>query len=289
LSTNADTHEPPHQASIFDRVLQSDLVKLQAARSLFTHGRLLMRVVRNDLAARHAASILGLGWTVVGPLLILVIYASVYLFVFRVQAVAGLSGFRYVMLIFCGLVPFLATAEAVSGGVTSIIADKALLTNTVFPIELVPIKPVITAQLTMFVGIVVILAGLIFSASLSWTVLLLPLVWLAHVLSLVGLNWVLSLLNVVFRDLQNLISAVLMILVVTSPIAYTPAMVPPQFQLFIAINPFAHFVLAYQSVLVLGQVPSVSESVILAAISLGLFAFGSWLFPRAKRVLLDYV
>jgi lipopolysaccharide transport system permease protein len=120
-------------------------------------------------------------------------------------------------------------------------------------------------------------------------VLLLPLLWFGHVLSLAGINWVLSLLNVVFRDLTSLISAILMILFVASPIGYTPAMVPAQLQALVVLNPFAYYVIAYQKLLVLGELPTPFETVVLVVLSLGSFALGSWFFPRAKRVLIDYV
>jgi lipopolysaccharide transport system permease protein len=278
------TAEVTTSTSIGGRFFESEFWTAQAARSLFSHGALLFRVVRNEIAARYAGSMLGVAWSLIAPLLILAIYAS-----FRVQRVAGMSGFGYVMLIFCGLVPFLATAEALSVGVTSVLADKALLTNTVFPIDLVPIKPVISSQLIMLVGMVVIIVGLASDHALTWTVGLLPLVWLGHAMALAGLNWILSLLNVVFRDLQNLIGAFLMIMLIASPIAYRPEMVPPQLHLLVTLNPFAHYVLAYQDVLALGQVPSKSEVAILVVLSLGTFALGSWFFPRAKRVLIDYV
>ncbi len=266
-----------------------DGLRLQAAWPLIAHRILLLRVVRNDMAARYAGSILGLAWSVIAPLLILSIYASIYLLIFRVQNIAGMDTFHYVMLVFCGLVPFLMTAEALATGVTSVLADKALLTNTVFPIELVPVKPVLSSQAPMIIGMTIIVVGLAFDHALSWTVLVLPLIWIGHAMALTGLNWVLSLLNVVFRDLQNLIGAVLMITLVASPIAYRPQMVPAQLHLLVTLNPFAHYVLAYQDVLALGTLPTANEALVLFALSAGTFAAGSWFFPRAKQVLLDYV
>ena len=271
------------------RALKSRFIEQQSARLLVKHFPLLLRVVRNDLRARYAGSIIGVGWSVITPLLILGIYAAVYLFIFRIQRVANLSGFQYVMFIFSGLVPFLATGEALSIGVTSVLADKALLSNTVFPIDLVPVKPVITSQVVMTAGMTVLIIGLAFSGGLHWTVVLVPLLWFGHALALAGINWVLSLLNVVFRDLQNLISAILMILLVASPIAYTPSMVPPQLQPLVLFNPFAYYVIGYQKLLVLGELPTPVETIVLVTLSLGLFALGSWFFPRAKRVLIDYV
>ena len=53
------------------------------------------------------------------------------------------------IFIFSGLVPYLMTAEALVAGVTSVIANKSVLSNTVFPIDLTPVKAVLTSQATM--------------------------------------------------------------------------------------------------------------------------------------------
>lgn len=263
-------------------------MKEQSIRYLVSHGRLLLRVVRNELAARYAASLLGLGWAALAPLLILGIYALIYVEIFKVR-VPGLEPVNYALFIFSGLVPYLATAEAVAVGVSSVVADKALLSNTVFPIDLVPVKPVLNSQVTMAVGLTVIIIGLAATRSLHWTVVLVPLVWIGHAAALIGLNWVLSLLNIVVRDLQNLITAILMMLLVASPIAYTPEMVPPVLKPLITVNPFAYYVVSYQNLLVFGRLPSPFDVFMLVIISGGLLLIGSWFFPRAKRVLLDYI
>lgn len=273
----------------FRNALQLHFVELQSARHLLTHWRLLLRVVRNDLRARYAGSIMGVGWSVISPLMILGIYAAVYLLIFHVQRVAGLSSQRYVLFIFSGLVPFLATGEALSIGVSSVVADKAILNNTVFPIDLLPLKPVITSQVIMIVGFAVLFVGLTFNGGVPWTAAFFPLLWAGHALALAGLNWMLSLLHIVFRDLQNLIGVILMMLLVASPIAYAPSMVPPELQPLLTLNPLAYYVIGYQKLLVLGELPDAHQTMVLVVLSLGLFALGSWFFPRAKRVLIDYV
>jgi lipopolysaccharide transport system permease protein len=106
---------------------------------------------------------------------------------------------------------------------------------------------------------------------------------------LIGVNWILSLLNVIFRDLQNLVTAVLMVMLVASPIAYTPDMVPSSLKPLLAVNPFAYFVVAYQQVIMLGIWPSMPHLALLVVMSIVTFWVGGWLFYRAKRVIIDYV
>jgi lipopolysaccharide transport system permease protein len=258
-----------------------------SARYLRTHWLLLWRVTRNELWSRYAGSVLGFGWVILSPLLILGIYALIYLEIFHVQVPSLTSG-EYVLYIFSGLVPYLATGEALSHGVSSVVSSRSILSSTAFPIDLVPVKAVLTSQGTMVVGIAVIIIGMAATGHVHPTVLLVPVIWVFQVLFLIGVNWFSSLLNIVFRDLQNLITAILMLMLVASPIAYTPDMVPSQLRALIVLNPFAYFVIAYQSLIVLGEVPPPQDLAVIATVSLTVFVLGSRFFPAAKHAFLDY-
>lgn len=266
----------------------SEEIRTHSGRLLVSHFALLWRVSLSELRSRYAGSVLGLGWAVLTPLLMLGIYAIVYSVILKVK-VPGLTTPLYILYIFSGLVPYLTTAEALGGSVTSVVATKSVWSNTVFPVDLAPAKVVLLSQLPMAVGfitMIVVLAGL---QHMHWTLLLLPVIWVFHAMALIGITWILSLINLVFRDLQNVIGLLLMILMIASPIAYTPEMVPEQLKLILILNPFAYLVGAYQHVIVLGTLPPVGNIVFLVVFSLSVFLFGGWFFARAKPVMLDYV
>lgn len=248
----------------------------------------LWRVTRDDVRARHAGSVLGLAWFVLSPLLVLSVYAAVYLLVFRVR-VAGLTSPEYVLFVFAGLVPFLATGEALGHGVPSVVMGRSVLTSTVFPLELVPARAVLAAQGIMGVGLAVVLAGAVATGRLRWTALLVPVLWLLQALFLLGIVWVMSILNVVLRDLQHAVTLLLMALLVASPIAYAPEMVPGRLRLLLLLNPLAWFITAWQDVLVLGRFPTAGHLLVLVSLSLGAFLAGAWFFARVKRMWIDYV
>jgi lipopolysaccharide transport system permease protein len=261
-----------------------------SARYLRSHWRLLIRVTRQDLRLRHAGSLLGLGWIAAGPLLILGVYSLIYLEVFKVRANGlPLSRAAFVIYIFCGLVPYLATAESMSRGVVSVITNKAVLNNTVYPIDLTPVEAALGAQAIFIIGMPLVIVGAILTGHAHPTLVAVPVVWALMFLWLVGVNWLLSLLNVAFRDLQNLLTVILMVLLVASPFAYTTAQLPPAVRLIVYLNPFAYFVVAYQQLIVLGHLPDAKHTAVLVLMSIGTFVLGSWFFARAKGVLLDYV
>jgi lipopolysaccharide transport system permease protein len=249
---------------------------------------LLLRVTWNDLVRRYAGSILGVSWVFIAPAASIGLYAAVYRLIFRIR-VPGLGGWDYVLYIFSGLVPYLMTAEALTAGVSSVIVNRSVLNNTVFPIDLAPAKAVLSAQGSMLVGMITTVVGVIAVGRANWTMLLLPLVWALQVMALIGISWMLSLVNVVLRDVQNLITLLLVMLMIASPIAYTPAMVPASITFVIWLNPLAYFVTTYQRILVLGQVPDLPTALLLVIGSVGLFLLGGHFFSRTKSVMIDYV
>jgi lipopolysaccharide transport system permease protein len=259
-----------------------------AWRFLVTHRRPLWRSTRTEIHARYAGSLLGTTWIFLAPVLLLAIYGVVYLAIYDVKT-PELSSTRYMLYIFAGLVPYLTTAESLTQGAGSIATNRSLLMNTVFPVDLAPVRAVLTALPIALAGSAIILVGAAAAGTLHWTALLLPVVLVLHTLALVGLNWFLSLVAVVVRDVLYVITVVLVMLLVLSPIAYTPSMVPSGWKFVLAINPFAWFVLVYQKLLILGEMPSALLWAGLVAAGLGLFVAGDRFFSWAKRVAMDYV
>jgi homopolymeric O-antigen transport system permease protein len=171
----------------------------------------------------------------------------------------------------------------------AVITNKSVLNNTVFPIDLTPIKPVLGTQAIMSAGMGVVLVAAVVTRNVHWTLVLLPVIWIMNAVWLAGVNWLLSILNVIFRDIQNLVNAILMVMLVASPIAYTPDMVPATLKPLLALNPFAYFVVAYQQIIMLGIWPSIPHIVVLLFMAISTFLLGSWVFSRTKQVIVDYV
>jgi lipopolysaccharide transport system permease protein len=259
-----------------------------SAAYLRSHRKLLLRSTRNEIRVRYAGSIFGAAWVVLAPALLLTVYGLVYLEVYKIRT-PGLGATAFVLYIFAGLVPFLATAQALTAGVSSLIDNPALLTNTVFPIDLAPVRAVLTATPVLAVGTVVVLIGSAAAGRADWPLLLLPLLILLHVLGLIGVAWFLSLVTVVARDLQYVIAVLILVLLVASPIAYTTRMLHGSIGLLVYLNPFAWFVIAYQKILVLGESPSPLHWAALAIAGGGLFFAGGRFFAWAKGVAMDYV
>ena len=256
-------------------------------RTLRRYSKILLRTTISEVKFRYAGSILGLFWLILAPVLLMVIYAGVYLVIFRIRP-SDMSAQTYVLYVFSGLIPFLGFSEALNSGSSSLSLNKAILLNTVFPAELVPLRAVLCSQAPTAVGLVISVLLAIALGTASPAILALPLIWLALIFFVAGLVWVLALLSLVARDIQQLLTFVSMALLIVSPIAYTPEMVPSVIRPLFFANPLSYFIDAFHEVLVYGRPPSIglwAEIIGMSALS---FSTGFWVFQRAKRVFFDY-
>jgi lipopolysaccharide transport system permease protein len=250
------------------------------------HRRMLWATTQTDVRTRFAGSVLGLAWLAAYPLLVLGAYAAVYVAIFRVRF-DGYDSIDYVLLIFCGLIPFLGFAEGLSASVTAVTNNRNLVRNTLFPVELLGVKAVLASQCSQIVGTAVLLTALAAAGRLGPTAALVLPVWVCQVGFGIGVGWIVGTLNVFLRDLQMVVGVVVMVLMMASPIAYTPEMVPGALRPVLVLNPLAHFIRAYQECLMLGTVPGPGTWAAVAGLGLGAPAVGYWFLRRLKPVFAD--
>ena len=194
----------------------------------------------------------------------------------------------YVLYVFCGLASFLPFSNALSTGVLSLVANKTVLLNTIFPAELIPLRSVMVASVGLPVSVAILFVADVLISDPSWSFLLVPVVMLLQLMFVAGVAWILSLLALLVRDIQHLIYYVTMMLMILTPIAYTQAMIPPSLQVVIYLNPVSYYVLSLQSLIILNELPSIGVIVAMVSISLATFVAGFNMCRSARGSFYDY-
>ncbi len=261
---------------------------LEPYRLFYDHRHLLWDAVKQTLKARHAGSILGSAWLVLGPLILLSLYAILYTLIFRVRPV-NLSIIDYILYIFCGLIPFISFSQALASGSSALSANNALLLNRMFPAELIPAREVIAAGMFMVVGGGLTIAYKVLTGGVTWSWVLIPVIVILMAMATCGAVWGLSLANLVLKDVQQIVGYVVMLILVASPIAYTPDMVPPNLRVLLYLNPFAYYVSAFQTILVLGKWPS--PVILMGCIAFAFISFHGMykVFKLGKAIIADHI
>jgi lipopolysaccharide transport system permease protein len=255
---------------------------------LFSDNRkVLYATTVQALRGRFVGNVLGATWLLLYPLLFLSMYSVVFIFILGVR-VPGLGTPDYVVTIFCGLVPFLAFSEAFGVGTTSIVSNRGLLKNTLFPIELVVARDVIVGHATMALGMLLVWMAVVYQGHLYWVHMFVPIIYITQILMTLGLVWITSTLTVFFRDLQQATPILVLFMMLVSPIAYTSAMVPASMKPLLICNPLAWLMQLYRSCLLEGVLP-IESCTIFLTFSILMFCIGYLFLSRLKPVFSDYV
>ena len=268
-------------------LLQCGVTVIRPACEIFRYRRILAAAIEQGLRDRTVGSTFGMVWLVIYPLLFLAMYAAVFVHVLQVR-VPNLQTGEYILAIFCGLVPFLAFTEGFSAATTSITSNASLVRNTLFPIELIPLREVIVGHVSMGLGIAMVWIAAISQAGPHWSHLLVPVIFLLQIMLTAGLAWIAATLNVFFRDIGKLVPILMLFLMLVSPIGYTADMVPDGLRQWLWINPLAHLIDLYRAVLLAGQVPAGELGKIAAFAVLAMLA-GYFFLIRLKSMFSDHV
>lgn len=255
---------------------------------LWKNRLILLETTLADTKARFAGSVLGIAWMALYPLFILSGYALIYIFVFKVRF-PMFSSEEYILLIFCGLIPFLGFAESLTAGIPSLTSNSHLIRSSLFPIELIPVKAVLGVHFKQLVGMVLLLFALGFMGKLGPMSLMLFPLWLLQLMLMVGLAWLLSSINTYVRDVQNASGLMVFFLMIVSPIAYTPEMVPEGLRYALQLNPLYYIIIPWQDVLIHGIFPRGNTFAVLVFLACGVFISGFLFFSRLRSVLVDNV
>ncbi len=271
----------------YSRFDHPELFGFGGFQTIAKHRTILYRTTVAEIRNIYAGSLFGTLWLIFGQIIMLGIYAVTYVLIFKIRPV-DMTIFEYILYVFCGLTSFLAFSGALTAGTTSLASNRSVLLNTVFPAELIPMRSVLVASAGMPVGALILLVTDFSIGHVTWTTALIPLVMLMQILFVVGLTWVLSLLALVFRDIQYFVYYGIMMLMFLTPIAYTPQMMPEGLKFIITVNPAAYYVMSFQYLIMLDQLPPAGMIYWMTGISFGMFAVGYFICRRVKGSFYDY-
>jgi lipopolysaccharide transport system permease protein len=264
--------------------LRETMTTLRKARQA---RRVLASVVWLEFQKKYAGSVLGLLWHPLYAALLLATYSFVYLVVFRARF-SEFGRFEYVLFIFSGMVPYLGFSDAVATATPSVKANLALLRNSVFPLELVPIRQLIVSMGGLLISLGILLLMLIGSGNVGLHLLYLPVPLALLFVSLAGLVWFTSATAVLVPDVTYVVNLLLLLFLFISPIGYPLSMVPEAARIWVLLNPLTYLVESFRFALMgLRETPLWADAVF-ALFALVLAVAGAGFFRRLMPVFTDY-
>ena len=242
-------------------------------------------LVSQDLAVRYRGTLLGRAWPMLMPLMMLAIYGFVFGTVFRARwpGLAEGDHLGFALNLFLGLLVHGLLAEAVGQAPSLFQRNSNFVRKIVFPLPVLVAVPLGAALFHMLLGVLLVcVVNAVWGTGWHWQVLALPLILTPYLMLLYGISLAFSALGVYLRDLAQIVSVLVMLVLFTGTVFYPRAMVPSVFASVVGANPISWPTDTLRAAVLHGQWPGWAPMALYSLAASLVLLFGALLF-RALR------
>ncbi len=247
---------------------------------------LLMLWTVREIRVRYKQSLLGIGWAILQPIALTVIFAVVFSRLIQVNT----GGIPYPIFAYVALVPWTFFATSLSFGIPSLVNNLSLVGKIYFPREILPFANIGAALLDFaMAGVVFLGMMVIYQIPITLNVLwVIPLIGIQIILT-AGVTLLGSALIVFFRDVRFVIPLLIQIWMYASPVIYPTSLIPAAYQPLYFLNPMAGIIDGYRQTMVAGQPPNIPALLVATAVSLVALIIGYFVFKRSEPMFADLI
>lgn len=245
---------------------------------------LIKQLVQRDFKVRYKRSVLGVFWSFLNPLLMMIVQYVVFSQLFKSDID------NYPVYLLCGLVVFNFFNEGVGVALGSIVGNAALITKVYLPKYIYPVTRVLSSGINLVMSLIpLVIAALITGEQITRAYLMLPYILLCVILFTIGLGMVLAAAMTFFRDIQFLWGIISMIWMYLTPLFYPISIIPDGFRQVIMSNPMYFFVSAVRSIVLEGIAPRPIVFCQCTLVALAMLAVGCFVFKKTQDKFVFYI
>jgi len=252
---------------------------------LYQNRYMIKSMAMRDLKAKYVGSAFGLTWAVLYPLVQVAIYGVVFGLFFGARPDPVYNTDNFFVYLICGLIPWQFFSQSVSQSTQTVVSNRNLVKKAVgFHPEILPVITVLTNIISHLIALFVLLVILsIFTPDkLSFCVPFVFLYLCIIAVFCVGVGWIVAGLNVYLKDVQQVISLIMMAWLYFTPIFYSPTIIPDAVKPLWKLNPLYHLVVGYRHALIGGMVLPWTDLLYMTAFSFMTLAVGGLVFRKLK-------
>lgn len=257
----------------------SDL-KIQFKKDWF----ILTSLVSKDFKLKYRRSALGVLWSVLNPLLMMIVLTAVFSTVFRFQIE------NFALYLILGQTLFGLMSDATSGAMSSIIDSASLIKKIRINKILFPLEKVAFALVNFVISLIAVVAVMVFFQVVpTLNLLFLPLLLLYVFAFSLGLGLLIAALSVFFRDVMHLWSVVLTAWTYATPLFYPIEILPDFLAPLMQFNPMYHYVTYFREIALWGMTPSFEQNLICIGFAAAALVLGYVVFRAKEKKFILYV
>ena len=263
---------------------------LSLGKSLWQHRQLIKQMAWREVVGRYKGSVMGLFWSFIHPVLMLVVYTFVFSVVFKAKW--GQSGEEskaaFALVLFVGLIVHGLLAEVLNRAPTLILSNVNYVKKVIFPLEILPVISLAAAFFHSLISLLVLfIAFVVINGYLPWTVIFIPIVLLPLITLILGLAWILAAIGVFIRDIGQTIGIITTVMLFMAPVFFPLSALPAKYHPFILANPLTFIIEQAREVLIFGHLPNWQGLGIYMLVASILLWMGYSLFQKTRKGFAD--
>jgi len=265
----ASAPRPLERRSVAERPLRW----LDEARDIRAHAGLLYELIHRDLTVRYKRSLLGFLWTMLHPLLLMLIFTVVFSTIFRFDTP------HYETYFLSAYVAWNFFAQTVVNAMASIAWNGPLMKRVRVPQSIFTLAIVLSGLLNLGLSLAVLFAIMLAAgAPLHAALWFLPFALLLVGIFTLGVSLALTAVSIYFGDVREMVQAGLPALMYLTPIIYPISIVPDRFRWLVKLNPLVYIVEIVRDPIYYGILPSPATALVATVVSLGSLTIGWMIF-----------
>lgn len=254
------------------------LQKIRQYRFLFEE------LVKRDFTKKYKRTVLGMFWSVLGPLMTLGVMALVFTQFF------GRNIEHYIIYLFCGNLLFSYFKESTSSGMTALYDNSGIFSKVNVPKYMFLLSKNVSSLINFGINILVLfLFCIIDGVAFSWKFLMLIYPICCLVVFNLGMGLILSALYLMFRDMKYLYDVFTLLLMYVSAIFYSVDAYPQEIQYLFYLNPVYVYISYFRKIILDGEIPQFTFHLIAAGYALIVLALGALIYKKKNYKFLYYI
>jgi ABC-type polysaccharide/polyol phosphate export systems, permease component len=250
-------------------------------KNFWKYKGLLREFVIRDLKVKYRKSFLGYLWSLLNPLLMMLVLNAVFSSIFRFD----IPNFPVYLL--TGQIIFNFFTEATTMAMSSILHSGSLIKKVYVPKYIFPLSRVVSSLITLVFSLAaIIIVILVTGVEITPYLLLFPLPLIYVFIFAIGIGLIVSVLAVYFRDLLHLYGVLLSVWTYLTPIFYPVSAVPDYVRSWIYINPMYYFIESFRDVVLYKQIPSLQTNLICIGFASAALLIGLGVFYKYQNKLI---
>jgi lipopolysaccharide transport system permease protein len=255
-------------------------------KDVWQYRELLYFLVWRDVMVRYKQTAIGVGWTILQPLLTMLIFTVIFSKLAKIPS----DGMPYPVFAFTALLPWTFFSQALTRSESSLVNSSNLVTKIYFPRLLIPLASVLAPVIDLFFSFLILLVLMAwFHVAPTRGLLALPLFLGLAVLTSLAVGLWSSALNVRYRDVGYTIPFLTQVWMYASPVAYPVSMVPEKWRLLYSLNPMVGVIEGFRWALLGKESPDFGVMAVSSVAVLILLMGGIVYFKRMEHTFADII